>query len=217
MELVVNSHLGGEDIDYQLMNFAIIEFRKKHKLRKLEPSKLSLLKLKYSAENAKKILSTTDKAVICVDNFYQDYKLYQVVTREQFLLICNNLFIMAMKPLQNAIESAGLNKEDIDDVILVGGSTRIPKVQELILKFFEDTNITRLNMSLNPDEVVSAGASIYGYIIMNKDDPFSENLVLLDITPLSLGVETLQKQMTSIIPRNTVIPIKKNTNFFNRH
>ena len=204
-----NGHLGGEDIDYLVMNHIIIEFQKQNKIRELKISKLAQLKLKNSVENAKKILSATDKAVVCVDDFCNGKKLYQVITREFFELTCNELFIMCIKPLNDVLESAKMKKDDIDEVILVGGSTRIPKIQKLILDFFNDTKIKHLTTSLNPDEVVSAGASIYGYIMTHKDDPFSKDLFLADITPLSLGIETLQKQMTIVIPRNTVIPTKK--------
>ena len=204
-----NTFLGGEDIDYLLMNHVLMEFQRQNKIKELKISKLAQLKLKNSAENAKKILSTNDKAVVCVDDFYNGKKLYQAITKDFFEMICNDFFVMCIKPLNDVLESAGLTKYDVDDVILVGGSTRIPKIQKLILDFFRETSITKLTVSLNPDEVVSAGASIYGYIMTHKEDPFSENLVLLDITPLSLGVETLQKQMTIIIPRNTVIPVKK--------
>lgn len=204
-----NTHLGGEDIDYLVMNHVLLEYQKQNRIKDLKISKLAKLKLKNSVENAKKILSTVEKAVICVDDFYDGKKLYYVLTRNLFEMICNEIFIMCIKPLNDVLESAGLTRDDIDDVILVGGSTRIPKIQKLILDFFRGTNIKNLITSLNPDEVVSAGASIYGYIITHNDDPFSENLVLLDITPLSLGIETLQKQMTTVIPRNTVIPTKK--------
>ena len=204
-----NTHLGGEDIDYLVMNHILLEFRRQNKIKDLKISKLAQIKLKNSVENAKKILSAAEKAVICVDDFYNGKKLYHVLTREIFEMICHELFIMCIKPIKDVLLSAGLTKDDIDDVVLVGGSTRIPKIQKLILDFFQNSNIKRLITSLNPDEVVSAGASIYGYIITHKEDPFSENLVLLDITPLSLGVETLQKQMTVIIPRNTVIPTRK--------
>jgi molecular chaperone DnaK (HSP70) len=204
-----NTHLGGEDIDYLVMNHILIDFQRQNKIKEFKISKLAQLKLKNSVENAKKILSTAEKAVVCVDDFYNGKKLYNVITRDFFEMVCNELFIMCIKPLNDVLESAGLTKDDIDDVILVGGSTRIPKIQKLILDFFQNTNIKNLTTSLNPDEVVSAGASISGYIMTHKEDPFSENLVLLDITPLSLGIETLQKQMTVVIPRNTVIPTRK--------
>jgi heat shock protein 1/8 len=204
-----NTHLGGEDIDYLVMNRILINFKKQYKIKDLKLTKLSQVKLKNSTETAKKILSTAEKAIICVDDFYDGKKLYYVLTREYFEMICNELFIMCMKPLKDVLDSAGLTRDDIDDVILVGGSTRIPKIQQLILDFFANTSIAKLTQTLNPDEVVSAGASIYGHIMTHHNDPFSENLILLDITPLSLGVETLQKQMTTIIPRNTVIPTKK--------
>lgn len=208
-----NTHLGGEDIDYIIMNHVLLDFKRNHRIRNLQISKLSQLKLKNSVETAKKIVSTTEKSVVCVDDFFAGKKLYYVLTREFLETICNDLFIMCMKPLHDVLDSANLTRDDIDDVVLVGGSTRIPKIQKLILDFFKNTNIKRLVTSLNPDEVVSAGASIYGYIMTHQEDPFSENLVLLDITPLSLGVETLQKQMTVIIPRNTVIPTKKTKTF----
>jgi heat shock protein 1/8 len=204
-----NTHLGGEDIDFLIMNRILLNFKKQYKIKDLKLSKLSQVKLKNATETAKKILSTSEKAIVLVEGFYDKKDLYYVLTREYFEMICNELFIMCIKPLKDVLDSAGLTRDDIDDVILVGGSTRIPKIQKLILDFFANTSITKLTQTLNPDEVVSAGASIYGHIITHQNDPFSENLILLDITPLSLGVETLQKQMTNIIPRNTVIPTKK--------
>lgn len=204
-----NTHLGGEDIDYVVMNHVMMDFQRTNHIRNLKISKLSQIKLKNSVEVAKKILSTNEKAVVCVDDFYNDKKLYYVLTREMFETICSELFLLCLKPLLDVLDSANLTQNNIDEVILVGGSTRIPKIQNLILNFFANTNIKSLTQSLNPDEVVSAGASIYGYIITHDKDPFSENLVLLDITPLALGIETLKKQMTVIIPRNSVIPTKK--------
>lgn len=204
-----SSHLGGRDIDYLMMNYVIMKFKKENRIKDLQISKLSEIKLKNAVENAKKILSVNDKAVICVDNFYDGKKLYQTMSRELFEIIANEVFLMCIKHLQDIFEGISLEPKDIDEVILVGGSTRIPKLQELILKFFNNTNVKQLSMSFNPDEVVSAGASIYGYIMAHNEDPFSQNVVLLDITPLSLGVETLRKQMTVIIPRNTVIPTRK--------
>ena len=208
-----NTHLGGEDIDYLLMSHVISDFRKKHKLKKFELSQIQNSRLKNICETAKKILSSSDKTIVCLEDFHEGLKLYSVLSRQDMNRICNELFILAIKPIHDAIESAELTKNDIDDVVLVGGTTKVPRVRDMILQYFEGSRIKNLNMSLNPDEVVSAGAAIYGYVMENKDDPFSENIVLLDITPLSLGIETLQKQMTVIIPRNSVIPTTKTQTF----
>lgn len=205
-----NTNIGGEDIDYLIMNHVLLDFQKQLGGKKItELNKLTQHKLKTAAENAKKILSTNQKALICIDNFYQGKKLCYSLTREIFENICNELFIMAIKPIVDVLESSGLSKYQVDEVVLVGGSTRIPKIKELILNYFDDTKIKRLTTSVNPDEIVAAGAAIYAYIMTHQEDPFTNNLTLLDITPLSLGVETLQKQMTTIIPRNTVIPVQK--------
>lgn len=204
-----SSHLGGEDIDYTVMDHVIKQFKKQYHISDLVITKLAQLKLKNSVENAKKILSNSDKAVVCVDNFYDNKKLYYVLTKKVFETVCNNLFIMCLRPLAGVLESASVDKSEIDDVILVGGSSRIPKIQKMLLNFFKGTKIKKLTMTLNPDEVVSTGAAVYGYIMTHNEDPFSEKLILLDVTPLSLGVETLKKQMTVIIPRNSIIPTKK--------
>lgn len=204
-----NSNLGGEDIDNLLINFVINKFKKQNNLKDVILSKLSFLKLKNSVENVKKILSISKKATVIVDNFIDNLRLCVILTRNELENTCVNLFNMCIKPLSDVLESANLSKHDIDEVILVGGSTKIPKIRKLILTFFKDTQIQHLTKTLNPDEVVSAGASMYGYIMTNNDDPFTSNVVLLDITPLSLGVETLQKKMTTIIPRNTVIPTSR--------
>ena len=204
-----NSHLGGEDIDYMIMSHIIHEFRREHSFEKIEMTKSSQLKLKNAVETAKKILSTAEKTLVCVDDFYAGHKIYHKLTRKKMESLCNDLFIMCIKPLDDVLTSADLKKTDIDEVILVGGSTRIPKIHELVLNFFRGTKIKTLTSSLNPDEVVSNGAAIYGYITTHNQDPFSENIVLLDVTPLSLGVETLRNQMSVIIPRNTVIPTTK--------
>jgi molecular chaperone DnaK (HSP70) len=201
-----NSHLGGEDIDYVLMTKIINEYKKQHNLKNIELSKLSLHKFKLLVEEAKKRLSYTDVTTIHMDDFHNGQKLSHRLTTKFLEEACNDLFIMCMKPLQDVFISAGLTINDVDDVILVGGSTRIPKIQEHIKNFFTKSKISKLNCDLNPDEVVSMGAAIYGYILVHDEDPFSDELVLLDVTPLSLGVETLNKKMTALIPRNTVIP-----------
>ena len=126
--------------------------------------------MKNAVENAKKILSVTDKAIVCVDDFYGGKKLYYPITRQLFDAVCNNLFVMAMKPIDDVLESAKIDKKLIDEIILVGGSTRIVKIQNLIKEYFKPREINL--MSHNPDGDVSAGAAIYGYLITHNDDTF---------------------------------------------
>lgn len=208
-----NSNLGGEDIDYLLMNFVVNEFKKQYSISNIVITDLMKSKLKNNVELAKKILSTSKKAIVCIDDFYDNKKLYHILTRENLELVCNEIFTMCIKPISYLLDSINISKDDIDEILLVGGSTRIPKIQSLILDFFAGTKIKYLSYSFNPDEIVSAGASIYGYIMTHNEDPFSNNLVLIDVLPLSLGIETLQKNMTVIIPRNTTLPTKQ-TKFF---
>lgn len=203
-----NNHLGGEDIDYLLMNHVMSAFKQKHKLRDITISKLSHTKLKNAVEMAKKILSNNTKALIWVEQFYNGLDIKENISRKTLDNICNELFILAMKPLDDVIKNSKLSKCHIHDIVLVGGSTRIPKIRKLIAKYFEGTTAS-VNHTLNPDETVSTGASIYGHIMSDNSDPFTDKVVLLDIVSLTLGVETLQKQMTPLIPRGTIIPTKK--------
>lgn len=203
-----NNHLGGEDIDYLLMNMIIGTFKKKNGVNDLVMSKLTQLKFKNAVENAKKILSNNTRALVCVENFYDNKNLCESISKKDLERVCNELFIMCIKPISDVLKNAKLSKHDVNEIVLVGGSTRIPKIRKLIKQFFKDTDAI-ICSNVNPDETVSAGAAIYGHIISNKTDPFTENIVLMDIIALSLGVETLRKQMTTIIPRNSHIPIRK--------
>ena len=208
-----NTKLGGEDIDNILVNKLLVEFSRDKKLYDICPSKISMIKLKRAVENAKILLSTFKNAMIKVDNFYEGIDLVKIMTRDYLETSCNQLFSMAINPIQDVLESSKMSKDDIDCFILVGGSSKIPKIKDLILTYFSGTKIKCLTSSLSPDEVVSAGASIYGYIVTNNKDPFSENIVLLDVTPLSLGVEVMRSKMAVVIPRNTIIPTKKTMKF----
>lgn len=206
-----NTHLGGADFDNRLVTYCMNDFKKKHKINKLENlSAVSLQRLRKSCENAKKILSITGKASITVSNFYDDKALMLNITREQFENLCKDLLILCLKPVDDVLRSCDLSKDDIDDIILVGGCTRIPAIRNNLSLFFGGKE---LNSTINPDEVVAAGAAIQGYILSNQNDPFSENVVLLDIIPLSLGVETIGGVMEILVPRNSVIPIKRKKKF----
>ncbi len=204
---VGNTHLGGVDFDNKIISYCINYFKKVNNIDKLSNlNSLSYQKLKRACENAKKILSVSIKTNIIVNDFHEGKDLILVLTRERLNTICRDLLILALKPLEDILKSTELSKEDINEIILVGGMTRMPQIIDNIKKFF---NGKEPNCSMNPDEVVAAGAAIQAYILSHEDDPFSDNVTLLDIIPLSLGVETIGGVMNTLIPRNTIIPITK--------
>ena len=204
---VGNTHLGGVDFDNRIISYCINFFKKNNNIEKLTNlSSLSYQRLKRACENAKKILSVSLKTNIIIHDFYEGKDLILTLTRERMTNICRDLLILALKPLEDILESTNLDKDEINEIILVGGMTRMPQIIENIKKFF---NGKEPNCSMNPDEVVAAGASIQGYILSHEDDPFSDNVTLLDIIPLSLGVETMGGVMNTLVPRNTIIPITK--------
>jgi len=204
---VGNTHLGGADFDNKIISYCINYFKKTNNIEKLNDlSSLSFQRLKKACENAKKILSVSLKTNIIVPDFYNNKDLVLTLTRERLNIICRDLLIIALKPLEDILVSAKLTKEDIHEVILVGGMTRMPQIVENIKKFF---NNKEPNCSMNPEEVVAAGAAIQAYILSHDDDPFSNNVTLLDIIPLSLGIETIGGVMNTLIARNTIIPITK--------
>lgn len=204
-----NSHLGGADFDNRLITYCLGEFKKKYKYNKLENlSSMSFQKLKQSCEEGKKRLSETSKTVIAVKEFYEDKNLFITITREVFEKICRDLLILCLKSVDDVLKSCNFERDEIDEIILVGGATRTPAIRNNLKLFFGGKEP---NSSVNPDEVVAAGSAIQAYILGNEtdDNPFSENVVLLDIIPLSLGVETIGGVMSVLIPRNSVIPIKR--------
>jgi len=198
-----NTHLGGADFDNRLCSFSINRFKKQHGINKLDDlSALSLQKLKQSCETAKKILSTKNKAFIAVKEFYNNIDLFFSISREEFEIICGDLLLLCLKSVEDVLEVCELETKDINELILVGGMTRMPMIVSRLEQRFK----IKPNNSLNPDEAVAAGAAIQGYILTNKDNPFSSSVTLLDVTPLSLGVETCGGIMDILIKRNTVIP-----------
>ena len=208
-----NTFLGGIDFNNKIINYVISQFKKIYNIKeKMELSTTVYKKLLQNVENVKKILSTNDFASIFIEHFYNKHNLSISITREKFEQLCNDVFVLCMKPIDDVLKSSNINREDINDIILVGGSSRIPKIKKNIETYFDNCNV-QINNTINPDETVSVGASIYGRMIINKNDPFTKNLILLDIYPLSLGVETMNKIMTTIIPRNSTLPIKRKKNF----
>ena len=204
---VGNTHLGGVDFDNRLVGYCISQFKRQHGIEKMNDlNVLSLQKLRRACENTKIILSTSVKSTIAVKNFYSEKDLILSLTRDKYINICKDLLILCIKPVEDALRSSNLERNDIDEIILVGGMTRMPSIRDNIKNFFSGKEP---NCTVNPDEVVAAGAAIQGYILSNKDDPFSEKITLLDIIPLSLGVETIGGIMNVLISRNSVIPISK--------
>jgi molecular chaperone DnaK (HSP70) len=179
-------------------------FKLKNGLKNLEnlPA-LSLQRLKQSCENAKKILSTKNKTYIAVKEFYNEIDLLIPITRSDFETICSDLFLLSLKPVEDVLHLCEMTTEDIDEIIMVGGMTRMPTIMTRLEQKFK----IKPNNSLNPDEAISAGAAIQAYILSHNDSPFSESMRLLDICPLSMGVETIGGVMQVLIPRGTIIPI----------
>jgi len=206
-----NTHLGGADFDKAIMRYIISWFKHKYKIDKLNdvPS-ISVQKLRKACERAKKLLSTKDSTTIAVKDFYQDKNIFFKLDRKTFYKICKDLFILCLKPVEDVLNSANLDRDDIDEIILVGGATRMNQIRDNLSNFFGGK---QPNMSVDPDEVVAAGAAVQAHIIQSANDPFSDTVLLLDILPLSLGIETIGGEMTTLIPRNTRIPCRKTKKF----
>jgi heat shock protein 1/8 len=213
-----NSRLGGRDFDLELMKYCIEEFAKIHnedsKQLTCDLSSIAIEKLKKNVENAKKQLTLNDDldcVLIKINDFYKEHDLLIKMTRTLMIDICSSLIHYCMLPVTEIIDEMQLSKMSIDGVVCVGGMSRMQIIRETLY------NITGQmpNINYNPDEIVAIGASIQAYILLFKDDPFSKNITLLDVTPLSLGVELEGGIMNIVIPRNTNIPIKESKMYSN--
>lgn len=209
------SHFGGVDFDNRLINFCIAKFskqfyRQNEKLETNRLSRVSLQKLRTQCESAKKILSTNAHAIIAIENFHDDKDMFVKISRTDFENLCRDLFLLCIHSVDELLTECGKTEHDIDEVILVGGMTRMPYIRELLNnKFRNENGQARVNCSINPDEAVSIGAAVQGYYIANRDDAFSSSVTLMDVTPLSLGVEVIGGVMDVLIKRNTMIPCEK--------
>jgi molecular chaperone DnaK (HSP70) len=199
-----NMRLGGSDFDTCLIEYCIKRFSKSNKDFNLEKlSAVSLQKLRTSCENAKQLLSTVTETHIAVKDFHNGVDLFYKITRQDFENLCRDLFLLCIKPVNDILKMTNISDDKIDEIILVGGMTRIPKIRELLkIKLKKEPNCT-----INPDEAVAAGAAIQAYILSHPDNPFSESVTLLDATALSLGVETIGGLMNTIIKRGETIPV----------
>ena len=204
-----DTHLGGEDIDSRIVDYIVEEFKKKHKIS-LSENKKALRRIRTASEKAKRSLSGNTQTIIEIDSIQDGLDLSVVLTRAKFDNLCNDMFQKTLEPVERVLRDSKLGKGDVDEVVLVGGSTRIPKVQELLTNFFGGKELCR---NINPDEAIAYGAAVQAAILSGGTDEKLDSLVLLDVTPLSLGVETAGGIMTNLILRGTTLPAKKSQTF----
>jgi chaperone protein DnaK len=200
-----DTHLGGEDFDMRVMEYFIKVFKKKsgHDIRKDDRA---IQKLRREVEKAKRALSSSHQTKLEIESLYDGQDFSETLTRAKFEELNMDLFRSTLKPVKKVLEDADMSKKDIDEIVLVGGSTRIPKVSQLVKEFFNGKEPSR---GVNPDEAVAYGAAVQACILSRADCGLADKVVLLDVNPLSFGIETVGGVMSKIIERNTVIPTKK--------
>ncbi|XP_061999495.1 heat shock cognate 70 kDa protein-like [Rosa rugosa] len=209
-----DSHLGGEDIDSQMVKHCVEHFKRKHNLD-IDGNPKALGKLKSACEKAKRRLSFSFSTDVEIDCLYQNTDFYITFTRAKFEEINKDFFNQCMVPVEKCLKDAKMDKGSVDDVVLVGGSSRIPKVQQLLQNVFEGKELCK---GINPDEAIAQGAAIQAAVLSGNGNGKLQDCSLLDVTPFSLGVETgREREMTVVIPRNSSIPIRRNYTVTTRH
>ena len=197
-----DTHLGGEDFDNRMVNHFVSEFRRKHR-KDVSNNPRALRRLRTACEKAKRILSSSTEASIEIDAFHEGIDFYSKITRARFEELCIDLFRACLEPVEKALCDAKVDKSQVHEVVLVGGSTRIPRIQKMLQDFF---NGKELNKSINPDEAVAYGAAVQAAILSGDKTEKVQEMLLVDVAPLSLGIETAGGVMTKLIERNSRIP-----------
>jgi len=204
-----NSRLGGEDFDTRIMYHFAEEFKRKYKKDIME-SKRAVRRLRTACEQAKRTLSSATVATVEIDSLHDGQDFSTTITRAKFENLCDDLFKILIEPVEQVLRDSKIPKNKIDEVVLVGGSTRIPKIQQMLSEIFGGKELCK---SINPDECVAYGAAVQAAILTGSKDEKISDMLLLDVCPLSLGLETAGGVMTKLIPRNTTIPSKKSQTF----
>jgi len=202
-----DTHLGGEDFDQRVMDYFVKLYKKKHG-KDIRKDHRTMQKLRREVEKAKRALSSQHQTRIEIESFFEGEDFSETLTRARFEELNNDLFRSTLKPVKRVMEDADLSKDEVDEIVLVGGSTRIPKVQQLVKEYFNGKEPSR---GINPDEAVAYGAAVQGGVLSGEEE--TGDLVLLDVNPLTLGIETVGGVMTKLIERNSVVPTKKSQIF----